>query len=1668
MKNINLYFQKNVFLVVFGLILTSLTFAQTYTLNSASNNTTVTTCAGTFVDQGGTGGNYSANSSLTITFCSGSSSRVRLDFSVFNIESGFDIMTFYDGATTASPLLGTSSGNIGANTIQSSGSCLTIKFTSNATTQAVGWQGVLSCNQPCITPVSIGTITNQPSPVKICPGETVNFDGSASTVGTGFSIVNYTWDFDDGTTATGATSSHVFNNPGEYIVQLNIKDNNGGGCLNTNRIDLVVKVSTNPTFVGTTPNQTVCSGTSTCLTGVINPTTWTDLPPTNIFGTLALPDGSGICYEQAITFVEFSPGQTVTSAAQILNVNANLEHSWAGDISITIICPNGQQVGVFNSDGTWNTTSVSSENFGNQAVTPPTGYDYVWTSTGSTIEAWGAANPSNTTNTAIPAGTYGSEQPFTGLVGCPLNGTWKLKICDLWSSDAGTVFSWGINFAPSVYASLSSFTPVFNSNCTGTYWTGINAASTAAITSTSSDCNQICVTPPSAGTYTYKYSVVDDFGCTYDTTITITATAGSVTVNAGLDQSICTGSTATLVASGTATTYTWNNGITNNTPFTPPLGTTTYTLTGTVASGCSNTDQVTITVNPRPTVTVNSPSTCTGTATTITATPGVAGTYNYAWTVPAGFTNPGNVASFPSSVAGTYSVVITNPTTNCSSTSASGTLSVAGLTATVNSPSACSGTAAAVTVTPSTTGTFSYVWTVPAGATNPGNVATFNTTTAGTYSVIVTNTVNGCSSSSASGIVSANPIPTVTVNSPSTCSGTATTITATPGSVGTYSYAWTVPAGFTNPGNVANFNSSTAGTYSVVITNTTTGCISTSASGTLTINPLSATVNSPTICSGSPATVTATPSTTGTFSYVWTVPGGATNPGDVATFNTTTAGTYSVVVTNTVTGCSSSSASGTATINSIPTVTVNSPTVCTGATATLTATPGSVATYSYAWTVPAGATAPGNSATVSTTIAGTYSVIITNTTTGCISASSNGVVTLSSIPAVTVNSPSTCTGITTAITATPTVAGTYNYAWTVPAGVPAPGNVSTFNSSTAGNYSVIITDPVTTCSSLSASGTLTINALPTVTVNNPSICSGNNATVVATPGTAGTYSYAWTVPAGASDPGSVANFTTTTAGSYSVIITNTTTGCVSSSASGTATINPNPTVLVNSPSICAGQSTTVTATPSPAATYSYAWTVPAGATAPGNIATFSTTIAGTYSVVITNTTTGCVSSSASGVATVNPIPTVSVNSSTICAATTANVTATPVGGGTYIYTWTVPAGFTNPGNVATFTTSTNGNYSVVVTDQATLCSSVSGSGNVTVVNLPTATISGTTTICSGVPAVVTFSGTPNAMVSYTVNSGAAQTVTLNAQGSATVSTGVLTSNATYTLTGVAITTSPFCSQILNSSVTITVENAPVITFTSDVTSGCAPLRVNFTNTTLNSMNCNWNFGNGSTASGCGTVTHTFNSAGCYDIRLTASSANGCVSNLTIPSMICVEAVPVAAFNPTPDVVSSLNSECTMLNISTGAVSYEWELGDASTSTDFEPVHTYTLDEGIDHYTIKLIAYSQSGCSDTAFVTIKVYEELVYFIPNTFTPDGDKFNQTFQPVFTKGYDPYSFNMIIVNRWGETVFESNDAKVGWDGTYGGKIVQEGTYTWKINFKVKSDDEKKMQTGHVVLIR
>jgi gliding motility-associated-like protein len=171
-------------------------------------------------------------------------------------------------------------------------------------------------------------------------------------------------------------------------------------------------------------------------------------------------------------------------------------------------------------------------------------------------------------------------------------------------------------------------------------------------------------------------------------------------------------------------------------------------------------------------------------------------------------------------------------------------------------------------------------------------------------------------------------------------------------------------------------------------------------------------------------------------------------------------------------------------------------------------------------------------------------------------------------------------------------------------------------------------------------------------------------------------------------------------------------------------------------------------------------------------------------------------------------------------------------------------------------------------------------------------------------------------------------------------------------------------------------------------------------------------------------------------------------------------------------MSSMYPYSAMLNYSADADSYIWDFGDGSGSfTDVNPTHVFP-DSDSGTYTITLIANNSYNCADTTQTRVIVNEELVYYIPNTFTPDRDQYNETFKAVFTSGYDPYDFTMLIFDRWGELVFESHDADVGWNGKYGengdGFQVQDGTFTWKIDFKMKTGNVKKTIVGHVNILR
>jgi gliding motility-associated-like protein len=95
-------------------------------------------------------------------------------------------------------------------------------------------------------------------------------------------------------------------------------------------------------------------------------------------------------------------------------------------------------------------------------------------------------------------------------------------------------------------------------------------------------------------------------------------------------------------------------------------------------------------------------------------------------------------------------------------------------------------------------------------------------------------------------------------------------------------------------------------------------------------------------------------------------------------------------------------------------------------------------------------------------------------------------------------------------------------------------------------------------------------------------------------------------------------------------------------------------------------------------------------------------------------------------------------------------------------------------------------------------------------------------------------------------------------------------------------------------------------------------------------------------------------------------------------------------------------------------------------------------------------------------------ELILYVPNTFTPDGDQFNNTFFPVLTAGYNVESYDFMIFNRWGELIFESQTVGEGWDGTYRNNKCQDDVYTWKLSLRRSFNDDREEFVGHVSLLR
>ena len=347
-------------------------------------------------------------------------------------------------------------------------------------------------------------------------------------------------------------------------------------------------------------------------------------------------------------------------------------------------------------------------------------------------------------------------------------------------------------------------------------------------------------------------------------------------------------------------------------------------------------------------------------------------------------------------------------------------------------------------------------------------------------------------------------------------------------------------------------------------------------------------------------------------------------------------------------------------------------------------------------------------------------------------------------------------------------------------------------------------------------------------------------------------------------------------------------------------------------------------------------------------------------------------------------------------------------------------------------------------------------------------------VCTGAPETftITVNPLPNIFAGNPVITCEGNTIVLTGTGGANyvwnngVVDGVafLPTSGWYTVTG---TDANGCVNV--DSVLVTVEPDPIPSFIVDVTP-CAPYVATFTNTTSGSMSdCEWTISNGATLNGCGQVTYTFPNSGIFDVTLTTTSLNGCTGSATYTDIVTLDPNPNASFSPGLVTLSSLNTEVQFTNTSTNADSYVWDFGDNTPNSPVtNPLHQFP-DEGDGTYIVTLWAYADNGCYDSIQSSVIVNEELIFYVPNTFTPDGDDYNEYFQAIFTSGYDPYDFHLMIFNRWGELIWESYDDSVGWDGTYAGNYdVQDGTYTWKIEFKRTANDERIMVVGHVNVLR
>ena len=1120
------------------------------------------------------------------------------------------------------------------------------------------------------------------------------------------------------------------------------------------------------------------------------------------------------------------------------------------------------------------------------------------------VVTWDAMVPGATYlwNDGSTAPTLTTASTGTSSVTVTLNG------CA--ASDAATLSNFTlqtVNLGPDVVACAGTSVPLSIAVPGATY-----------VWNTGSTSNGISVV--AAGTYWVEATLN---GCPVRDSVNVAFTPLPI-VDLGPDTTLCDGGTLLLDATLVNATYLWNDGSSGAT-LNAGAGTWSVEVT---ANGCSNSDTIGIGWFVPPFIELGPDTTlCPGQSIILDASyPGA----SYQW-------QDGSTSSTLSAgSSGNYSVQITD-IYGCSY---SDDIDVAYASPQSidlgNDTTLCAG--ATLALDAALPGAM-YAWST--GATTSGIVVS----TTGNYSVTVTQ--GNCTVSD--GIqVSFATNPSVQLPGDTTlCAGETLLLDANTLGV---TYAWQ------NGSTAATFLVSTAGTYSVTVTNAA-GCTDSDA---ITVNYATpgsiALGNDTAFCAGGNVLLDATlPGST----YLWST--GATS----ATISASTTGSYWVQATQ---GNCAVGDTITITVNANPSVQLPSDTtLCAGETLLLDATTPGV---TYGW--QNGSTA----ATFLVNVAGTYNVTVTNAA-GC---TDNDAITVSFASTGSIalgNDTAFCAGGSVLLDAT--LPGS-TYLWNTGA------TSATISASTTGTYWVQATQG--NCA-VGDTITITVNANPSVQLpNDTTLCAGETMLLDAT--TAGV-TYAW------QNGSTAATFLVTTAGTYSVTVTNAD-GCTDSDAITVSNATPGSVALGNDTAFCAGGGALLDAT-LPGSTY--VWST--GATS----ATITASTTGMYWVQATQG--NCAVGDTINI-TVNANPSVQLpNDTTLCAGETLLLDATTPGA---TYNW--QDGSSGPTLVAANT----GAYGVTITDNNGCVGS--DAMNLAFVSPSAVDLGADTSICPGT-SVMLDAAMPGAQYQWNTGSSASSISVSNA-GTYWVQAGL-----------------PDC--MASDTVIITVVNLPMPDLGPDAVL-CEGDQLTLS-VQPGAASVLWS--NGSTASSIEVGT-----SGPVGVQLLL---DGCTSSdeVDITFVAVVDSIDLG-----PDVVHCPGEPLQLVAPISGA-QYDWSTGGASNSIVVTEPGWYWLEV--------------SGACTSAIDSVLIIPGncgLYVYVPNTFTPDGDGFNDAFQAVVSG--DVINYNMTVFDRWGEPVWRSNDPALTWDGASMGLAAPDGVYVWTIEYKADTPEGIKQERliGHVTLLR